>query len=273
MNKPRFFRVLILLSLSLIVILINWFLFNGIVLAIPAIALILGVGLFWEYLLSSKPSLPFETGLYTVGQKRWTQEYARLSSLRLLYPSSQKGDRKETYLPETKSVSKILGLPNFMISHLAQIHVPIYNDLPQQVTDLPTILYVHGAVSFSEDNTLLHHRLVSQGYTVVCPQLSISLSDLGIGSSASEDEVLNALKAAEHHLFPQLVDSIMNSIREIGSKDWVVMGHSLGGGLAGVVGQELINQGCTVRAWINLDGFVWKRLSRASTTSKSGLTF
>ncbi len=130
-------------------------------------------------------TLPNPTGTFNVGSKiyDWTDSSRaewftnepldfRNIVVQVWYPSEVYNFSEPLpYLDHVKLRAKAIGdrvgLPSFMLSHLALVETNSYNNTPPANGRFPLIIFSHGLGGMRTQNTILMEELASHGYIVV----------------------------------------------------------------------------------------------------------
>lgn len=244
----------------------SWWLWPAGAPFVVAVAVLLGLVLWvgLEILVPSCPRLPRLTGEYRVGRVERRLRSSTVRSALVFYPTRGQ-TQPVTYLDDERALVRMLGVPRWLVDHLTRLVIPVQRDAGPVAVQHPWIIYIHGGMGLPEEQTTLCAELASQGYPVLAPRLALDPARLGLASVDSEDELVRVLAQLESREFPMLVDALYQAV--LSRRDWptgaltrtrglFVVGHSLGGGLAGSLAARLHAAGYDVKGWINLDGHV-----------------
>lgn len=229
-----------------------------------AIVLVLGSVVLTTIALITFPNIaiPKPSGAHTVGTTLLT---ANNTKLRLWYPAIPSNSAKRyRYLSGVTHSSTFV--PAFIYGHLKGRITEAFVDTPLSPTEAPypVIFYMHGADSFSEDNTFRQMELASHGYVVVAVHPQKPFTDYQIDPNLAyepatfaatlardivPDQVRDMETAAKAIFEPSADQNSIIDAKQL-QDGFGVLGYSLGGGVA----TQFCNDHPNCRAIINLDG-------------------
>ncbi|MEL6342178.1 MAG: alpha/beta fold hydrolase [Myxococcota bacterium] len=228
----------------------------AIVFAVVGGSLGLGALIVVEWALPSHPVLPPPSGPHDV--RRHTVTMGDYDGLRYDPATASTALPRADYMPDPAVWASVLQVPPFLLRHLRRVATHTSPEAATLHVDEPWIVYLHGTLSVPEDQTVLLTELASHGHVVLAPRLGLNAQALGLRDIQTEAQMVDALARLEEDFVPTTAASLTAAVAPLLPMDQgvVMIGHSLGGGLAGAVANRLVASGHPVLGWVNLDGHV-----------------
>ncbi len=229
-----------------------------------------------------KPTGPYQVGTVTYD---WTDENRleeatrepndkRELMVQVWYPAEKTDNlKKAPYINDLPEVSRGLGVPSVLLSHLKYVKSNSYSNakLSDKQQKYPLLIFSHGFQFFRNVNTFEVEELASHGYIVVgidhtYDAAATVFSDGRVAQYSHHNKMLNGNNEyLDKHIEIWVKDAkfVLDKIEEINKKDPLnhftgridlnkigMFGHSYGGATAG----QIIMQDSRVKAGINMDG-------------------
>lgn len=161
----------------------------------------------------------------------------------IMYPcKGDTGSPQYPYLETIKALRGILPLPGFILKPLTKLNLQYVQErqLPLEQDYSGIIVYLHGAGSISEDNSVLHQELVQKGYVVIRLSYTIDFStrdDLAKVKNLAgmvrrviyiEEEVSPVLRQEFELAMEEIASKYPSLFDRHHNKPFVMIAHSLG---------------------------------------------
>jgi len=204
-----------------------------------------------------------DSALKIVNRRLPLANFKFLTRLDLTFRSVEGSDEVNyPYLQESNAFKQLLPVPGFLLGTLRKYRLP-YGSVASDSVHFGgrrTILYIHGSGSISEDNSILQRLLLQQNCDLIRVSYHINYEEEGVIYPKKASDMLSFLAETEAKIAPAINDelkSVLNKLIDEFSdlftdKEVVLIGHSLGGGLAAnlLSSYDSIN----FSKFINLDG-------------------
>jgi hypothetical protein len=157
-------------------------------------------------------------------------------------------------------------LPGLFLKSLRKLNLHYASVEEIDVSSLSdkTVIYLHGANGFGEDNSILHSRLLQENCNLIRFTYAIDFSLDRIDYPEKADDMLPFLESVNKKILPDLVDEISEVMERLMEekhalfleKEIIVIAHSLGAGIA--ANYILQDKKIKVDKFINLDGTIFE---------------
>lgn len=145
------------------------------------------------------------------------------------------------YVDNLQDVKHLLPIPNFLLKPLSNYVLPFTasNSLSPQFEGNKTVIYLHGADGFAEENSILHRCLLENGCNLIKISYTIDYKKENITLPEKEVNILPFLYDLEAKITPIATEELNFALSHLikdypdlfENKEVILMAHSLGGGL------------------------------------------
>ena len=201
--------------------------------------------------------------LKIVNRRMQLANFEFLERVDLTFRSAEDSSKAEyPYLLNYGSLKQLLPVPVFLLRPLKKYHLPYERAECDMIKfgGQRTVIYIHGSGSISEDNSILQRLLLQNNCDLIRVSYHIDYEKESISYPKKAAEMLPFLTETEAKIAPALNDELKcvltRLIDEFAdlflNKEVILIGHSLGGGLAAnlIASYDSLN----FNKFINLDG-------------------
>lgn len=186
-------------------------------------------------------------------------DYEFFKRIEITFPSEKRAGSPIKYMTSLERIQKMMPIPTFLLKNLLKYDLSYgWNDQLEFATS-KTVVYIHGAGGYAEDNSILHRMLLDAGATVIRVDHDIDYGKFDIPYPSRASEMIAFLNQVNDELIPLITGEmlfLMERLRDqyvgLFKGENIVIGHSLGAGIAA----DFIDKQNKIRIhkYINLDG-------------------